>query len=77
MGKGGGGGKALASKSLFLLPKGKGVSLSRSIVLNLESADKDEFVTYAGRLKKWAVNKTTSLSLKPLFDKSKQNLVTF
>ena len=29
-------------------PKGKGVSLSRSIMLDFKYADKDEFVSYAG-----------------------------
>ena len=37
----------MATRGLFLLPEGKGVSLSRSIVLDFESADKDEFVSYA------------------------------
>ena len=37
----------MATRGLFLLPKGEGVQLSRSIVLDFESADKDEFVSYA------------------------------
>ena len=32
----------------FLLPKGKDVSFSRSIMLDFKYADKDEFVSYAG-----------------------------
>lgn len=51
VGGGGEGGRVLATKGLFLLPEGKGVSLSPWIVLNFESADKDEFVSCAGRKK--------------------------
>ena len=43
MGKGGSGGGEWPP------PKGKGVSLSRSIELDFESAEKDEFVSYAGK----------------------------
>ena len=32
-----------------MLPKGKGVSLSSSIVLDFKYADEDEFISYAGR----------------------------
>ena len=38
-----------ATTGLFLLSKGKGVSLSRSFVLDFTYSDKDEFVSYAGR----------------------------
>ena len=38
----------MATRNLFLLPNGKGVSLSCSIVFDFESADKDEFVSHAG-----------------------------
>ena len=37
----------MATRGLSLLPKGKGVSLYCSIVLDFESTDKDEFVSYA------------------------------
>lgn len=50
MGKGrSGGGEWPPPKGKGLLPKGKGVSLSRSIELDFESAEKDEFVSYAGK----------------------------
>ena len=53
MGKGGGGGSLEGEwplpKGKGLLPKGKGVSLSRSIELDFESAEKDEFIIYAGK----------------------------
>ena len=39
----------MASKGLFLLLKGKCVSLSRSIVLNFESAGENDSVSYARR----------------------------
>ena len=39
----------MASRDLFLSPKGKGVPLSRSIALDFESVDKEEFVSYEGR----------------------------
>ena len=58
----GGGGRVLATKGLFLLPKGKGVSLSPWIVFNFESADKDEFVSCAGRKKNGpSINNITKL----------------
>ena len=37
----------MASSGLFLLLKRKCVSLSRSIELDFESADKNDFVSYA------------------------------
>ena len=39
----------MASRDLFLSPKGKGVPLSLSIALDFESVDKEEFVSYEGR----------------------------
>ena len=39
----------MATRGLFLPPKRKGVSLSRSIALDFESADKEEFVSNEGR----------------------------
>ena len=59
----------MATRGLFLLPKGKGVSLSRSIVLDFESADKDEFASYAEDKQK-TIDETTLQILYPLFDKS-------
>ena len=47
----------MATRNLFLLPNGKGVSLSCSIVFDFESADKDEFVSHAGIQK--TINETT------------------
>ena len=39
----------MASRELFLSTKGKGVPLSRSIALDFESVDKEEFASYEGR----------------------------
>ena len=40
----------MATRGLsFFPPKGKCVSLCRSIALDLKSADKEEFVSYEGR----------------------------
>ena len=52
-----------------MLPKGKGVSLSRSIVVDFESADKDEFVSYAEDKQK-TIDEATLQILYPLCDKS-------
>ena len=59
----------MATRGLFLLPKGKGVALSRSIVLDFESADKDEFVSYAEDKQK-TIDEATLQILYPLCDKS-------
>ena len=59
----------MATTGLFLLPKGKSVSLSRSIVLDFESADKDEFVSYAEDKQK-TIDEATLQIFYPLCDKS-------
>ena len=59
----------MATIGLFLLPKGKSVSLSRSIVLDFESADKDEFVSYAEDKQK-TIDEATLQIFYPLCDKS-------
>ena len=66
----------MATRGLFLLPKGKGVALSRSIVLDFESADKDEFVSYAED-KKNTIDEVTLQILYPLCDKSSKVWLNF
>ena len=59
----------MATRGLSLLPKGKGVSLYCSIVLDFESTDKDEFVSYAEDKQK-TIDEATLQILHPPCDKS-------